>query len=115
MRKLMESISNEVYEEELTNKGRPLRRRFSGLMYFPTDEVRIVQLNTRKEVIVPWEKAEEMLGKKAPTVMSEVQMNGFFENKEYRIEIWEDPAYDDRYDDDPKDPEYFDTHKEPDW
>jgi hypothetical protein len=102
MRKLMEAaekfledaLNEEIDGFEVTNKGRPLRREFSGTMFLPSKDVRVINLETKQELLVPWDHVEQTLGKKANRVMTEVMMNGFYEAGKFRIEIWE-PRMDD--------------------
>ena len=77
---------------KMCKSGRPLRREFDGVFFFPTDKLRIIELPTKRDVIRPYEEAIALLkGKqKQAGVEAALMVNGYYEAGNYRIELWKE-------------------------
>ena len=69
--------------------GRPLRSTFDGLIFWGITHVRVVDLKNAQDRIITLGSLKKKLGtKKYGRIFPEVELSGFYEHGDYRIEAW---------------------------
>lgn len=74
---------------ETCKSGRPLRHEFDGLIYWGFTQVRVVDLHNKQDTFITTDTLKETLGeRKYERVMSKIEIAGFYESNNYRVEAW---------------------------